>query len=312
VNIISHSWEDNDISRTLAEYLKRDGADIWIDYARISGGDSLPEIIGNAIEWCNTMVLVWSKSATSSYFVKLEWTCALSNQKKIIPCVLDGAKLPTILSGFLYLDFKNFESGYRSLARDLKMMLSSHKIPSSTPKIMKPKILFRSEPATLSIDDVQAMLKKFDFFDSSRNKNVRGFANEYKAEKIKGDKVVVDEASGLMWQQGGSSENIEYEKAEKWLQQLNDKSYAGYYDWRLPTLAEAMSLMEPKKNENDLYSNHIFDVKQKWIWTSDQVHWTAQRWVVNFYDGYCSNYYLDHAIGSYVRAVRFGQSDKSD
>jgi len=77
---ISHSWEDNDISRKLAEYLKRDGADIWIDYARISGGDSLPEIIGDAIEWCDIMVLVWSKSAASSYFVKLEWTCALTNQ----------------------------------------------------------------------------------------------------------------------------------------------------------------------------------------------------------------------------------------
>ena len=40
---ISHSWIDNDISRKIAHDLKRDGAEIWIDYARISGGESLPE-----------------------------------------------------------------------------------------------------------------------------------------------------------------------------------------------------------------------------------------------------------------------------
>ena len=120
---ISHSWADNKFSRKLAENLKRDGAEIWIDYARISGGDSLPEVIGEAIEWCDTLILVWSKSASISYFVKLEWTCALTNQKRIIPCVIDDAKLPTILSGLLYLDFKNFENGYHSLVRDLKLSI---------------------------------------------------------------------------------------------------------------------------------------------------------------------------------------------
>ncbi|MDZ7261229.1 MAG: toll/interleukin-1 receptor domain-containing protein [candidate division KSB1 bacterium] len=47
---ISHSWEDNETSRKLAEYLRHDGAEIWIDYAHISGDDSLPEVIGQAIK----------------------------------------------------------------------------------------------------------------------------------------------------------------------------------------------------------------------------------------------------------------------
>ncbi|MBD3339990.1 MAG: TIR domain-containing protein, partial [Candidatus Lokiarchaeota archaeon] len=47
---ISHSWEDNEISRKIAENLKRDGAEIWIDYARIHGGDSLPARISEALE----------------------------------------------------------------------------------------------------------------------------------------------------------------------------------------------------------------------------------------------------------------------
>ncbi len=39
---LSHSWDDNEISRKIAQDLKRDGAEIWIDHARISGGESLP------------------------------------------------------------------------------------------------------------------------------------------------------------------------------------------------------------------------------------------------------------------------------
>ena len=65
---ISHAWEDNEISRQLAEYLKRDGADIWIDYSKIHGGDSLPRRISEALDWCDTLILLWSKSAINSYY----------------------------------------------------------------------------------------------------------------------------------------------------------------------------------------------------------------------------------------------------
>jgi hypothetical protein len=116
---ISHSWEDNEISRKLAEYLKRDGAEIWIDYARISGGENLPDRIGEALEWCDTLVLIWSKSAANSYYVGLEWKNALDLKKKIIPCLIDATKRPIILRSFLYIDFNNFERGYQNLARAL-------------------------------------------------------------------------------------------------------------------------------------------------------------------------------------------------
>ena len=124
---ISHSWEDNEISRKLAENLKRDGADIWIDYARIEGGDSLPEIISNAIDWCDTLILVWSKSAIDSYWVKEEWTCAHSLRKRIVPCLIDSSKLPSILMSKLYIDIYDFEKGYPILARALKLITKEHK-----------------------------------------------------------------------------------------------------------------------------------------------------------------------------------------
>jgi hypothetical protein len=165
---------------------------------------------------------------------------------------------------------------------------------------------FRSEPQTLSYDDVKAMLKKFNFFDSSWNKDASGFANQYKAETIKGDKVVFDEASGLMWQQGGSPERMEYEPAKNLIADLNKKGFAGYHDWCLPTLEEAMSLMEPKKNKNDLYIDPIFDSQQSWIWTCDPIQGGSWAWVVYFDGGRCYDGQFDFYY--YVRAVRFGQS----
>jgi hypothetical protein len=325
---ISHSWEDNEISRKLAEYLKRDGADIWIDYSKIHGGDSLPRRISEALEWCDTLILLWSKSAKDSYYVNLEWENALDLRKIIIPCLLDETKRPAILRRCLFIDFKNFDVGYSQLAYafDLVMqpevikkvappVIEKLKKESETPvvpppiqRVLKPKILFRSKAKTLSADDVKSMLKKFDFFDSSWNKAGRGFDNQYKAETIKGDKVILDEASGLMWQQGGSPESMSYEAAKKWVEDLNNNGYAGYHDWRLPTLEEAMSLMEPRKNK-DLYIDPIFDSNQTWIWTSDPYQGAAGRqWVVNFSTGYCNDLSALYYYLVYVRAVCFGQS----
>ncbi len=167
--------------------------------------------------------------------------------------------------------------------------------------------IFRSKPAELDEADVKKMLKDLKLFDSDWNKTSKGFNNQLEATTIKGKKIVSDKNSGLMWQQGGSSEYVNYEKAEKYIQDLNEKNYAGFNDWRLPTLEQAMSLMEPEKKNKGLYIDPLFDTQQEWIWTCDPVKGEPLRvWVVGFSSGYCSH---DHrAYGDdYVRAVRSGQ-----
>ncbi len=68
---ISHSWEDSEVSGKLVDRLRRDGFDTWIDYEKITGDDSLPKRIGDAPEWCDTLILIWSKDARESYYVNL-------------------------------------------------------------------------------------------------------------------------------------------------------------------------------------------------------------------------------------------------
>lgn len=109
-----------------------------------------------------------------------------------------------------------------------------------------------------------------------------------------------------MWQQGGSPDTMNFEAAKNWINDLNRKRYSGYHDWRLPTLEEAMSLLERDKMNGDLYIDLIFDSNQRWIWTCDLVQGGSSAWVVYFNDGECYDYLFD--ISDYVRAVRFGQS----
>jgi hypothetical protein len=112
---ISHAWEDNEISRKLVGQLRRDGAEIWIYYTHIEIGNRLPEFIRKAIEWCDIFVLLWSKSATNSFCVNLEWQHALNLKKRIILCLLDDAKQSASFNGLLYVNFSNFEQGYDNL-----------------------------------------------------------------------------------------------------------------------------------------------------------------------------------------------------
>ena len=171
--------------------------------------------------------------------------------------------------------------------------------------VSKPPV-FRPQPKELTSNDVKKMLKDKNLFDSDWNKSSKGFDNNYELMTKKGEQIVYDHASGLMWQQSGSSESMNYENAKKWIDDRNREGYAGYNDWRLPTLEEAMSLMEPKENNEGLYIDPVFDKTQGWIWTSDMVKGESWAWVVSFVDGGCDDYFLFYDL--YVRAVRSGQS----
>ncbi|MBN1482003.1 DUF1566 domain-containing protein [candidate division KSB1 bacterium] len=164
----------------------------------------------------------------------------------------------------------------------------------------KPILQLRSQSMTLDSNNVSAMLKKYNFYDRDRNKSGTGNPHVYRVEEKDGQAIVHDAITGLMWQKGGSSKTMIYKDAKKWLREINRNGYAGYHDWHLPTLEEAMSLMEPKQKNGDLYIDPAFDAKQRYIWTCDPVQDEPWFWVVSFYDGDCGHLYSFNS----VRAVR--------
>ncbi len=59
------------------------------------------------------------------------------------------------------------------------------------------------------------------------------------------DGTITDEATGLMWQKDGSDQVCDYRRALKYSDELNNGRFAGYADWRIPTIDELKSLIEP-------------------------------------------------------------------
>ncbi len=131
----------------------------------------------------------------------------------------------------------------------------------------------------------------------------RNLMNRYMTKILSRDEVVVDRETGLMWQQAASPEHMLYNLATQWINNLNKRGFAGYNDWRLPTLDEAMTLMEHAPNSAGLYIDPIFNSKQRaWMWTADRGE-ADSAWYVNFNYGY-SRLNRIKSSSNQVRAVR--------
>jgi len=175
------------------------------------------------------------------------------------------------------------------------------------------KLSLRKEPKNkLSEDAVRTMVKKYDFFDSEWNPNGT-FANGFIDN---GDGTLTDKATGLMWEGGGSPSARIFKRSEFYVKKLNEDKFAGYSDWRLPTVEELASLL--KKDENNLiHIDPLLAKKQRSCWSADMApdfdinRPMRQVWVVSFKKGKIRIETLANEVWShrppehnYVRAVR--------
>ena len=69
---ISYAWKNQSVAKQLQRDLIRDGVEVFVDYEKITGGDSLPARISAGLEWCNTLVLLWSVESAKSRYVSEE------------------------------------------------------------------------------------------------------------------------------------------------------------------------------------------------------------------------------------------------
>ncbi|ODS32146.1 MAG: hypothetical protein SCARUB_02748 [Candidatus Scalindua rubra] len=168
----------------------------------------------------------------------------------------------------------------------------------------KPQVKLRSSYRGLSVKHIQSIPHI-----SIREKKDWGFwghstiDRDYEVKTINGDKVVIDQATGLIWHQSGSTDYIKWSYAKEWVRNLNQRGYAGYSDWRFPTVEEAASLLESSKKNNILYIDPVFNKKQEWIWTGDSYD-SNNAWSADFVGGGVLTCHVDD--GSYVRPVRSG------
>lgn len=86
-----------------------------------------------------------------------------------------------------------------------------------------------------------------------------------------------------MWQKGGSSSGMTFEDAKQYVHRVNTEKFAGFNDWRLPTVEEAMSLMEAQTYDR-FYIDAEFERGKSFIWTSDRAT-DGGIWMLYFYYG---------------------------
>lgn len=115
------------------------------------------------------------------------------------------------------------------------------------------------------------------------------------------ENTVVDNTTGLLWQRSGSEYPLSRDQALSYVSNLNETALSGHADWRLPTVEELMSLLEPTPHETDFCVMPIFDRKQKWIWSADKSAHTS-AWYVNMEMGFVGR--NDFSGFFHVRACR--------
>jgi len=157
-------------------------------------------------------------------------------------------------------------------------------------------ISLRSVPKQVSLSNFK---KEFDL--DSKRRPQKNVANDYQDNN---DGTITDHATGLMWQKEGSPGSIYLKDVPDYINNLNRKRFAGFSDWRLPTIPELMSLIEPKGKKGGLYIDPLFDKRQWWCWSSD-VRSGGGAWSVTFYFGFVT--WDDPENRNFVRAVRLRQ-----
>ncbi|MBU0479941.1 MAG: protein kinase [Proteobacteria bacterium] len=108
--------------------------------------------------------------------------------------------------------------------------------------------------------------------------------------------MVLDRATGLVWQFQGSDRSMTLEEAGEYLAGLNREKIGGRENWRLPTVSELLSLLHSMTPE----AGREVSPRQGWLWSSD-LHGRRDAWYVNLDMGYVD--WQDVSCRNFVRAV---------
>lgn len=156
-----------------------------------------------------------------------------------------------------------------------------------------PDVGLRSVPAKISAGNAASLFKTDDLMRP--RKYIRNRLTPC------GGNTVKDEATGLVWQIGGTRFPVNRKGAFDYVQTLNKKRSEGVDTWRLPTTDELLSLVEKNPEGLDHGRERVFDARQKSLWSSDRCTFIT-GWYVNLELGFAGHNDFDSVY--HVKAVR--------
>lgn len=122
---ISHTGEDKDFARKLAEDLKTSGINVWLDEWEIKVGHSITEKVNEALDRSNYIVVILSEKFFSKTWPMRELKSAMMKQSStgktfILPVKIDDAPMPSLIADIAYADFrKDYEAAFEQLLSGL-------------------------------------------------------------------------------------------------------------------------------------------------------------------------------------------------
>lgn len=163
------------------------------------------------------------------------------------------------------------------------------------------KVSLPSTTEYIAESEVTNLIKNKNFFDSQYNP-AGSFIN-YFVDNNDG-LTITDMVTGLMWQIDGYDITSRRRMAGH-VQKANDQKIAGYSDWRLPTMEEALSLMEPEKNSRDLHLNPCFSHHQPFIFLNEKRD-PGGYWFCDFKQGtvFWASGTIPGGFGRLVRTIK--------
>jgi hypothetical protein len=127
---LSHSSRDRHVATRIAEMLRHHGIPVWYSRTHLRGAQQWHDEIGDALNRCDWFIVLLSKSAIGSRWVKHELVFALDSERyenKVLPVKIracDPAQLSWTLKNFQIIDFTGgFVKGCRALLRTWRIRL---------------------------------------------------------------------------------------------------------------------------------------------------------------------------------------------
>ncbi|MGE4299005.1 MAG: protein kinase [Desulfovibrionaceae bacterium] len=152
--------------------------------------------------------------------------------------------------------------------------------------------LLRDRPAKVAKADAAAV------FGLDRLGRPATFADNVFAAS---DATVVDRASGLMWERGGSEYPLAWDEAAEYVAVLNARRWAGHADWRVPTMPELLTLVDEPASLEAYCVTPLFPSEHRLLWSADRATFMAS-WYLNAAMGFAAS--MDRTCMAWVRGVR--------